>query len=449
MAEPTPEQARRIAAEGWIWGYPLVENYGTLYAQAVDEDDPRYVGGFGVFRHYPESFTPADTETVAPNNDTRYSWAWLDLRAEPWVVSVPDADRYYVLPFHDLDTSCLGSVGTRSTGQRAGDHLIAGPAWDQPAPDGITGVLRADGYLVGCLGRTRLEGPEDGAGMRALQEQYRLHPLSAYLGEPAPRPAPEPLWPVWRPGALESLEFFTLLDFLLGFFPVLPAESVLRNRLAGLGVDGHGEFEPSALSGPVREAMAEGIAEARGRLAEAARRAPDPRHWFGTRAQHGEDYLTRAVGVRKGLYGLPAEEAWYSGWTADALGNRPPDAAERDYLIRFPPGELPPAEFFWSATMYRLPERRLVDNPARRYAVGSGTPGLVADDDGGLTLYVRHEQPDDPRQRANWLPAPYGPFAIALRLYGPSREVLDGGWRLPELTPVGGDEGGSPADTAR
>ncbi|MEV4614177.1 DUF1254 domain-containing protein [Kitasatospora sp. NPDC049258] len=437
-----PETVRRTAAEAWARGFALIENYRTMYPQAIDDADPRHVGGFGTFRHHPRPSTPADTDVVAPDNDTSRSWAWLDLRAEPWVVEVPATDRYYVLSLHDLDTSCLGLIGSRATGRGAGRHLVAGPGYTGAVPPGFDGVLRAATELVGILGRTYLAGPGDAPALRELQSRYRLLPLSAHLGTPPPPVAPEPLWPVWREEALESLEFFSYLDFLLGFCPVRPAEAELRGRLAELGV-GPGDFEPAALPAQVREAMRQGIADGRAALDRAAldRAAPDlaagGQHttgWFGTRTQHGGDHLTRAVGAIEGRYGLPVEEVWCAGWLADDRGNRPPDAAGRDFTLRFAPGELPPARFFWSVTMYRLPERLLVDNPIDRYAIGDRTPGLLPDPDGGLTLHVRRERPGEPAAAANWLPAPDGPFTMAIRLYGPEPAVLDGRWRRPQLT---------------
>ncbi|MFF6989205.1 DUF1254 domain-containing protein [Streptomyces sp. NPDC010273] len=153
----------------------------------MDADDPRYVGGFGRFRHYSRPFIPANTDVVTPNNDTPCSWAWLDLRAEPWVVSVPAVDRYYVLPFRDDDTSYVGYVGyvgARTTGQDAGDHLLVGPGRRGTVPDGIAGVQRADTFLVGVLGRTCLADPDDVDALRAIQERYLLRPLSRYLHAP-------------------------------------------------------------------------------------------------------------------------------------------------------------------------------------------------------------------------------------------------------------------------
>ncbi|MFB7515836.1 DUF1254 domain-containing protein [Streptomyces sp. NPDC056144] len=431
MTQLTPEEARRTAAEAWIWGFPVLDNYRTMYPQAIDADDPRYVGGFGRFRHYSEPFTPDNTDVVTPNNDTPYSVGWLDLRAEPYVISVPAVDRYYVIPLHDLDTTYVGFVGSRTTGQAAGDYLVAGPGWRGEVPEGIAGVLRPDTFLVGIIGRTYLAGPEDVPALRAIQERYVLRPLSTYTDTAAPHPVDEPVWPVWREEDLDSVEFFTLLDFLLQFFPVLERERGLRDRLAALGVSGTGEFEPAALAPEIRTAVEQGIADARARLAEAE--TDVSYHLFGTREELGDDYLVRATSADKGLYGLPAAEAWYSGWMTDDRGNTPPTGAH-DHVVHFPAGQLPPARFFWSLTLYRLPERLLSANEIDRYSIGDRTPGLVYDDDGGLTLYVRKDRPSDPKQAANWLPAPDGPFSLVVRAYGPDPSVLDGSWKLPPLT---------------
>ncbi|RKE19775.1 DUF1254 domain-containing protein [Streptomyces sp. TLI_171] len=426
-ASADPAAVRRTAAEAWIWGYPLLENYRTIYPQAIDEADPRYVGGFGVFRHCPQPSTPANTDVVTPNNDTPYSWAWLDLRAEPWVLEVPATERYHVLPVHDLDTVYAGFVGSRTTGDGAGRYLIAGPGHRSNPPDDFDGAVRADTNLVGILGRTYLAGPADVPALEQVQAGYRLKPLSEHLGQPRPVAA-EPVWPVWRgEGVLDTLEFFSYLDFLLGFFPVLPADADLRGRLAELAVGG-GDFEPAALPAEVREALLAGIADGRAELAAAVRDATTGSRLFGTREQLGTRYLDRARGAFKGLYGLPEEEAWYGGWISRQGGRQP-------MALTFPAGQLPPARFFWSVTMYRLPERLLVANEIDRYSIGDRTPGLVYADDGSLTLHLRYERPSDADEFANWLPAPEGPYVVAVRVYGPKPELLDGSWQLPDPTP--------------
>jgi hypothetical protein len=448
MGVSAVDVVRRTAAKAWLYAYPMLLNYRTMYRHIVETGpadldspaDPGYVGGFGRFRH--------DTRPVSA---TPYSWAWLDLRTEPWIVSVPAADRYYVLPIHDLDTCYAGLIGTRTTGTQAGSHLIAGPGWTNPAPEGIDGVLHADTFLVGIVGRTFLAGPDDVTGLCTVQQGYRLTPLSERLGEPAPRSVRQldgqdggngwegRGWPAWDEESLRSAACFRLLDFLLGFFPALPEEAELRSDIAELGIDGSGVFELDALTREIRTAVELGVADARQLLrtatAQAGGRADVSSGWFGTRGEYSGNILARAVGAHLSLYRLPGDEAWYGGWPADSEGNSPPDAKARDYLIRFEPGKLPPARFFWSVAIHRLPGHTLVDNPEGRYWIGDRTPGLIQDPDGGLTLYVQRERPPEPDKAANWLPAPAGPFTLVMSIYGPSAEVRDGSWTMPPLVP--------------
>src|ERR1700722_10159955 len=171
-----PPDARAIAKEAYLYAFAMLENYQTWYKQAVDAKSPEYVGGFGKYRHYSEPFTPANHDVVTPNNDTPYSWAWLDLRAEPWVLSVPAVpkSRYYVVQWVDLFTQNFAYVRVRSTGFGAGSYLIAGPKWHGSKPAGIRQVFQAETEIVGTLTRTALNGPEDVPNVRAIQAQYKL-----------------------------------------------------------------------------------------------------------------------------------------------------------------------------------------------------------------------------------------------------------------------------------
>lgn len=439
-------EIRDTAAEAWLFGHPILENYRTLHAQAVDASDPGYVGGFGCFWHHSKPYGPPNVGVnvgadpggaVTPNNDTLYSLAWLDLRPEPWVVSVPAIDRYYLLPFHDLDTTYVGYVGSRATGRGPGHYLLAGPDWDGPKPSGTAGVLRAESQLVGCVGRTQLAGTSavQVRELAQIQQKYSLTPLHEFADTPAPPSTPAPDWPRWDAERAQGLEFFSYLDFLLGFFPPPPAQAALRGRLAALGIAGNGTFDPATLDPSAREAMTLGMAEARARLQAAEAEAVDSRGLFGTRAELGEDYLKRSVGVGTGMYGLPQEEAWFGGWLVDDTGAAL-DGAAHDYRLRFTRDTLPHAEFFWSATLYRLPERVLVANPINRYSIGDRTPGLAYDADGGLTLYVSNTAPAGTQRAANWLPAPDGPFTVVIRVYGPSHKIIDRSWTLPPLNRV-------------
>jgi hypothetical protein len=173
----SPDEARSIAKEAFIYAYPMLFNYKTLYEQAVDPASKSYVGGFGKFRNYSHPCGPENKDIVTPNNDTPYSWAWLDLRREPWVLTVPAVkdDRYYVFQWIDLFTYNFAYVGSRATGNGAGRYLFAGPNWHGDTPKGIDKVFRSETDLILTLGRTALSGAADVKNVQAIQKQYQLH----------------------------------------------------------------------------------------------------------------------------------------------------------------------------------------------------------------------------------------------------------------------------------
>ena len=207
--------------------------------QAVDKSRERYVGGFNVYRHYSGPFTPDNKDIVTPNNDTPYSWAWLDLRAEPMVVSVPAVpkDRYYVMQWIDLFTQNFAYIGVRSTGFGAGSYMIAGPKWNGKKPAGIKEVFKAETEIVGTLTRTALQGPEDVPNVKAIQAQYKLQPLSTFLKQPAPPAAPVIDFPPYDKAKARTHDFIGYLNFLLQFAePPDPSEVAIRKRFEKIGI---------------------------------------------------------------------------------------------------------------------------------------------------------------------------------------------------------------------
>ena len=164
----SPAAARALAQQAYIYAYAPIWSYNTWYKQAVDKNAPEYNGGFNTFRHYAEAFTPENRDIVTPNNDTPYSWATLDLRAEPIVLSVPAVPRrYYVIQLIDLFTFNFAYVGSRTTGNKAGNYLIAGPAWKGKTPRRIRKVFRSETDIVEILGRTQLDGTDDIPAVKA------------------------------------------------------------------------------------------------------------------------------------------------------------------------------------------------------------------------------------------------------------------------------------------
>ncbi len=427
-------QAREIAKDAYVYGFPMLDEYRVMYAFSVDTKNPQYKGPFNSILNIARVFTPEDTAFVTPNSDTPYSFVGLDLRAEPAVISVPpiEKERYFVFQMMDLYTFNFDYLGTRATGNDGGDFLIAGPGWTGSAPAGIKKVIRSETQLVTLVGRTQLFNPGDLDNVKRIQGGYQVRTLSAYLGE-APKPAPEPAWklPLSAEDQRTSPEFFGMLGYLLQFCPAHPSEVALRERFAKIGIVPGKPLDTKALPAAIQQALRDGMAD--GQRAIDARRAElDGKidTLFGTREFLHNDYIGRAVGAQAGIGANSRDEALYPLYAADADG-KPLDGREGRYTLKFK--TLPPVNAFWSLTAYELPSQFLISNPLDRYLINAPMlPGLTRDPDGGLTIYIQSDSPGADKE-ANWLPAAKGPFMLAMRYYLPKPELLDGEWTSPPV----------------
>ncbi|GJF13589.1 hypothetical protein NGTWS1803_25200 [Mycolicibacterium cyprinidarum] len=438
-AEVSPEQARAIAKEAYIYGFPMIDNYRIQHAYFVDEDGPEYKGGWNEIHNTARVYTPEDTAIQTPNSDTPYSTLGADLRTEPLVLTVPpiQRDRYYSLQFIDGYTHNFAYVGSRATGNGGGTYLLAGPNWEGETPEGVDEVIRSDTELAFVLYRTQLFSPSDIDEVKQIQAGYEVTPLSGYLNQPPPEPAPaiEFAAPLPPDQQRTSPQCYQILDFVLRFAPTLPGEQELRDRFAGIGVGPEANFDADGLSPEIRHAIEAGMADAWAEFNEFKKAEIDTgrvtsAQLFGSRQDLKGNYLYRMAGAVLGIYGNTAAEAVYPVFTNDAAGA--PLTGTNNYRFHLPSGQLPPVNSFWSLTMYELPASRLVDNPIKRYLVNSPMlPSLVADPDGGYTLYIQNNSPDNGRE-ANWLPAPTGSFMLVLRLYWPKPEALNDTWKPPQ-----------------
>jgi hypothetical protein len=436
----TPEEARAIAKEAYIYGFPLVDSYRILYSYFVDRNAPEFKAGWNerVFNNS-RVFSPDDTAMQTPNSDTPYSQLGLDLRAEPMVLTMPtvEKNRYYTAQVNDLYTFISGYIGSRTTGNDAGDYMIAGPDWRGEMPEGIRGVIQCETQLAFVFYRTQLFRPEDIENVKKIQAEYKVQPLSSFLGKPAPSPAPAInfMKPISTAEEGNSLQFFNLLNFVLQFCPTHPSEKDLMERFAKLRIGGDQEFDAALLSPEIRKAIEDGRADALHDLDELGKRGSAGEvtsgDLVGSREYLKNNYLYRMRATVSGIWGNAKEEAIYPIYMIDSA--RQHLDGKNHYTLRFAPGKLPPVNAFWSMTMYNLPARLLVANPINRYLINSPMlPDLKKDADGGLTLYVQHDSPGDDKE-PNWLPAPDGPFLIVMRLYWPKAVVLDGSWKQPPL----------------
>lgn len=440
--EPSPDAARAIFKEAYIYGFPMVDSYRIQHAYFVDTANPEYKGPWNTVVNIPRVYTPADTAVQTPNSDTPYSMLGLDLRTEPIVLTVPaiEKERYYSVQFIDAYTFDFAYVGSRTTGNDGGTYLVAGPDWTGDTPAGVDEVIRSETDFVAVIYRTQLFDPADIDNVKKVQAGYKAEPLSTFLGQPAPAAAPavDFVTPLTPEAERTSPEFFEILDFLLKYAPVQPSETEIRARFASLGIGGATGFDAAALTPEMKEALAGGVADAWAEFDALHKRIDagevSSGELFGTRAYLNGNYLYRMAGAVLGIYGNAKEEAMYPVYAVDAAGQKL-EGANR-YTVHFAADDLPPVNAFWSLTMYEMPQSLLVANPIDRYLLNSPMlPQFVRDPDGGVTFYVQHESPGAEKE-PNWLPAPAGPFAIAMRLYWPKEAALDGTWRAPPMTKV-------------
>ena len=445
----TPDEAEATAREAYVYGFPMVMGYKTLYAYTIDTSNPDYKGPFNEVSCAARLFTPEDKAVVTPNADTPYCMFWLDLRAEPQVLSVPEMEpeRFYHFQLVDLYTHNFAYVGTLTTGNGAGSFLIAGPDWTGEKPEGITEVLSSETSFVFVVTRTQLLGPDDLARVEEIQAEYEVRPLSEFLGAEAPPALPTPGFPIWEEGAQFDERFFGYLDFMMSLLEEPgPGEEPLWERLDRLGIGPGHDFDFAALPPEIQEAMKVGkdasFADMEAFIAETSKDPLSSGKVFGTRAFLNESAtanfkidsidILRATAAHMGLYGNSAAEAIYPTFLTDADGH-PLDASANRYTVTFADGQFPPVEAFWSLTMYDGATQLFVDNPVDRYLVNSTMmDDFRFNDDGSLTLLVQKDSPGG-EMESNWLPAPDGPFYMVMRLYGPEADALDGAWTPPPV----------------
>ena len=432
------DATKTIAKNAFIYGYPMVEMYGVIYAYNVDTKSPDYKGPFNKIANVPRVFTPADKAVVTPNSDTPYSMLGMDLRAEPLVISVPqiEKDRYYSIMLMDLYTYVYDVVGSRSTGNDAGKFLIAGPGWNGETPAGIKKVIKCETQFSFALFRTQLFNPADLKNVIKIQDQYGVEPLSSYLKTTAP---PEPTkidFPAYSAELIKGPAFYSILNFLLQFCPVNPTEVNLRANFEKIGIIPGKPFTPPVKDTLIiSEGTKAGIDSMTKSIQKVEKDGVSSGAFFGSRQYLGSNYMYRAIGAKLGIGGLIKEEAMYFMYKTNAEGV-PYNTAVNNYEVTFKAGQFPPVNAFWSFTMYDGKTQLLIENPINRYIINSPMlPELKLNKDSSLTIYIQKDSPG-PEKQSNWLPAPNGDAYIVLRTYWPKEAILNGTWKQPPLVKV-------------
>ena len=440
----TPAEASELAIDAYIYGYPLVTMEYTRRVMTNVAEPKGTHGPMGQLirlREYPNA---SFHDVTAPNADTLYTTAFIDVAKEPWVLSIPDAhDRYYLFPMLDAWTDVFQVPGKRTTGTGPQKYAITGPHWHGTLPPGVK-EYKSPTSLVWILGRIYCTGtPEDYAAVHKMQDEVSLVPLSSYgksYTPPAGKvdPSIDMKTPVREQvNALSTEEYFTLLAKLMKDNPAYAEDAPMVAKLKRLGVVAGEKVDLSKLGDDVAAELKDvpklGFEKI---MAHFKNAGSDINGWtFTTKAGlYGNDYLQRALITAIGLGANRPKDAVYPTSEADAEGK--PYEGSNKYVMHFDKGQFPPVDGFWSLTMYN-DKYFFVDNPLNRYTL-SARNKFTENADGSVDLYLQKDNPGGDKE-ANWLPTPEGRFIPMLRLYWPKEKnpsIIDGTWKPPAITKV-------------
>jgi DNA sulfur modification protein DndE len=432
----TEHEAASIGTDVYIYGYPLVTmeiSRRVMTNTAAPGGNKAPMGQFDNLRAFPP---PAYKDFTTPNADTLYSFAWLDLSKEPYILHLPDEDnRFYVMQMISGWTDVFADPGTRTTGTKAGNFAITGPFFKGRLPAGVH-ELRCPTNLAFILGRTYCTGSrEDYAKVHKIQDGYSLTPLSFYGKPYTPPPGKIDAQIDMKTSVrdqvnrLDATTFFQIFASLLKDNPPALEDAPMVAQMARIGISAAKPFDMSKVSPIIAKGLSRAPQLGLEKMAVLEKEPSVPVNGWSITLKtgvYGTDYLQRALVAMIGLGANLPEDAVYPFTTVDADDN-PLDGANK-YTLRFPKGQTPPAKGFWSLTMY-TPEFFFAENSINRYSIGP-RDHLKYNRDGSLDLYIQHESPGKEKE-SNWLPAPAGPFILMLRLYWPDKSVLDGTWKPP------------------
>lgn len=437
----TEAQALELGKEIYIYGYSLVTMDTTRKVMTNVESVDNLKAPMGQFvnaREYPDA---KFRDVTAPNADTLYSSAWIDVSAEPYVLQVPNEDgRYYLMPMLSGWTDVFADPGTRTTGTKAQNFAIVGPNWKGKLPNNVK-ELKSSTNMVWILGRTYCSGtPEDYKAVHALQDQYKLTPLSAFGKDYTPPKGKvdssiDMKTPVRdQVNAMIAKDYFNTLAVLLKENPPTKADAAIVKKMAKLGLEPGQPYDLSKQDADVAKGLDASVkAGQEAIMAHEKKAGVDKNGWlFSTQTgKYGTDYVQRAFVAAIGLGANLPQDAIYPTAKVDDKGEKL-NGANR-YTIHFAKGQLPPVKGFWSLTMYD-DKYFFTENALNRYTV-SPRNDLQKNQDGSIDLYIQHESPGKDKE-SNWLPAPEGDFILMFRFYWPESALINGKWSPPGVAKV-------------
>jgi len=436
----TPASATVIAQDAYLWGWPIVNAFNRR-ASFSRAPEPGLVGGIlpaaptGYISMLTDYITPEQRWIAHPNQDVVYGFGYGATDDEPMVLQVPDfADRYWVYALYDARSEEFSRLG-KQYGTRPGNYLVVGPNWKGSMPEGITQVIQSPTELVAVGPRIFLDDSvEDRQAIQPVLNQVVVYPLSQYTGKTVTKdwkatphfPAPQKTSAEVR--WVNPQTFFDQLPEVLAKVPALAGEESRYAMMQAL-LDAAAK-DPAVKSAIVKAAIdtEEKVVSPLFSFQTNGSRLPHGWNSPTNVARWGNDYVTRTATAKSNMYTNQPEETRYFFLEVDDKGRRL--QGDHRYTLTFPKGKTPPADGFWSLTMYD-PQHFFAPNGLDRYSLGTkNSKSLKYNADGSLTLYVQHDSPGKDKE-ANWLPAPESEFEVTIRTYWPKAEVLSGEWTPP------------------
>ncbi|NET42860.1 MAG: DUF1254 domain-containing protein [Okeania sp. SIO2B3] len=441
MAQTSSDDIAEIATQAYIYAYPLVllektRQATTNVTQPIDTCAP--MNQFAHLREFPNA---SFKQVARPNVDTLYSSAFFDLSDGPLVLSVPDTDRYYLLPILDMWTDVVAVPGTRTTGESAGKFVLVGPDWDGALPQDLTPIIPVTTNLGWIVGRTQTNGSDDYEHVWEIQDGYQLTPLSQWATGAVPPIDVLPegtcdssIKPSEQVAAMDADTFFSLFAELLKQNSPHLIDWSMVEQLEKIGVVVGESFDFNALDSDTQAALTAAVSEGLDLVVSKSLVGDQVNNWVvgrEFRGTYGAAYWQRANVAFRGVGANPPEDSIYTDTVSDVNGER--YEGGNNYVLHFDADQLPPVSAFWSVTLYD-PDGYFVGkgDPGERYAVGD-RDDLTFNDDGSLDIYIQSESPGQSLE-SNWLPAPAtGGFDLMMRLYWPNLDILTGQWNPPAV----------------
>ena len=440
--EQKTEPNFETAIQAYVYGYPLVTMEMTRRIMTNTVGPSMTRSPMSQFANVRNFIKAGFNEVTAPNADTLYSIAWLDLSTEPYILHIPDLNgRFFLMELLSGWTEVFASLGKRTIGTLGGDYAITGPNWHGILPKGIRGI-KSPTNMVWILGRTYCTGtPEDYESVHQIQDQYSLIPLSSFGKNFVP---PEGTVDQTldmetavrdQVNALNAQSFFSMLAQLMKDNPPAEEDSPIVKKLARLGIIPGQEFDIRKQDPKIAKALEKASKLGVKGIISFDTSKKVKNGWFYDLdlGQYGTRYLERAYAAYVGLGANLAQDAIYPITSVDSNGK--PLTGKYKYVVHFNEGELPPVHAFWSLTMYDA-NYFFVDNPIDRYNINERDQRLFQiNKDGSIDLFIQNTAPDHEKE-PNWLPAPKGNFVLALRIYWPHKSALNGTWVPPVIKRV-------------